>query len=63
MPATDDKKFYEQLDSIANTGNEDVVQQNKRIKEAQFAEDSAEPNEEQIAAIVKEVEASKHRKL
>ncbi|KAI1121380.1 hypothetical protein F5Y10DRAFT_272129 [Nemania abortiva] len=61
MPASQDKKFYEMLDSIAETaGNEDAVQQNKRIKEAQIAEDSAEPNEEQIAAIHREVEAGKH---
>jgi hypothetical protein len=33
------------LDSIGQTtGNEDAVQQNKRIKEAEFAEDSREPN-------------------
>ncbi|KAF4476164.1 hypothetical protein CGGC5_v014386 [Colletotrichum fructicola Nara gc5] len=29
MPAQDDKAFYDMLDSIANTGNEDAVQQNK----------------------------------
>ncbi|KAF4968851.1 hypothetical protein FSARC_3817 [Fusarium sarcochroum] len=33
---------------------------NKRTKEVHIAEDAAEPNEEQIAAIHKEVEASKH---
>ncbi|KAI4596748.1 hypothetical protein KJ359_005090 [Pestalotiopsis sp. 9143b] len=61
MPASDDKAFYEMLDSIANTGEEDAVQQNKRIKEAEFAADSAEPNEEQIAAIDRELEASRHQ--
>lgn len=59
MPASNDEEFYEMLDSIANTGDEDAVQQNKRIKEAQFAEDCAEPNEEQTAAIRKEVKAGK----
>lgn len=61
MPASDDETFYEMLDSIANTGEEDAVQQNKRIKEAEFAADSAEPNEEQIAAIDRELEASRHQ--
>lgn len=62
MPASADKAFYAMLDSIAKTtGDEDAVQQNKRIKEAQFAEDSSEPNEEQTAAIRREVEAEKHR--
>ncbi|KAJ4252347.1 hypothetical protein NW762_010945 [Fusarium torreyae] len=60
MPATDDKDFYAMVDSIANTGDEDAVQQNKCIKEAQIAEDAAEPTKEQISAIDKEVEASKH---
>lgn len=59
MPASKDASFYKYLDSIANTKDEDAVQQNKRIKEAQFAQDSAEPNEEQIEAIRREVEASK----
>ncbi|KAF0319969.1 hypothetical protein GQ607_012737 [Colletotrichum asianum] len=59
MPARNDKAFYDMLDSIANTGEEDAVQQNKRIKEAEFAADAAEPNEEQIAAIRREVEAGK----
>ncbi|EQB43403.1 hypothetical protein CGLO_17941 [Colletotrichum gloeosporioides Cg-14] len=59
MPAQDDRAFYGMLDSIANTGNEDAVQQNKRIKEAEFAADATEPNEEQTAAIRREVEASK----
>ncbi|KAI0428744.1 hypothetical protein F5Y09DRAFT_343338 [Xylaria sp. FL1042] len=49
MPASDDKEFYTFLDSISQTA--DAVAQNKHIKEAQFAEDSAEPNEEQIKAI------------
>ncbi|KAF7536426.1 hypothetical protein G7054_g4557 [Neopestalotiopsis clavispora] len=61
MPASDDANFYKMLDSIANTGDEDAVQQNKRIKETEFAEDATEPNEEQTAAIRKEVEASKHK--
>lgn len=38
MPASADGTFYAMLDSIANTEN--AVEQNKRIKEAQFAEDS-----------------------
>lgn len=59
MPAQDDRAFYDMLDSIANTGDEDAVQQNKRIKEAEFAADATEPNEEQTAAIRREVEASK----
>lgn len=64
MPATKDKAFYDLLDSIAdstNNGRIDAVQQNKRIKEAQLAEDSAEPNAEQLAYIHREVEAGKHR--
>lgn len=49
------------LDSIAQSvGDEDAVQQNKRIKEEQFAQDSAEPDEAQTAAIHREVEAGKH---
>ncbi|KAK8872364.1 hypothetical protein PGQ11_002878 [Apiospora arundinis] len=62
MPASADRRFYELLDSAVQTttGDEDAVQQNKRIKEAEFAADSAEPNEEQTAAIRREVEAGKH---
>lgn len=62
MPASNDKSFYSMLDSIANTKDEDAVQQNKRIKEAQFAEDSAEPNAEQVEAIRKELEEERHHK-
>ncbi|KAI0966740.1 hypothetical protein F4678DRAFT_466109 [Xylaria arbuscula] len=58
MPASDDKEFYTFLDSIAET--KDAVAQNKHIKEAQFAEDSTEPDEEQTKAIRREVEASRH---
>ena len=57
MPADLDKGFYEMLDSIAET--DDAVQQNKKIKEAQFAEDSREPNEEEIEAIRKELKEEK----
>ncbi|KAI1740234.1 hypothetical protein F4680DRAFT_448429 [Xylaria scruposa] len=58
MPSSDDKEFYTFLESISQT--EDAVAQNKRIKEAQFAEDNTEPDEKQIEAIRREVEASKH---
>ncbi|KAI1331214.1 hypothetical protein F5Y16DRAFT_360877 [Xylariaceae sp. FL0255] len=58
MPASDDKKFYTFLDSVSQTA--DAVAQNKRIKEAQFAEDNTEPDEKQIEAIRAELEASKH---
>ncbi|KZF22003.1 hypothetical protein L228DRAFT_247614 [Xylona heveae TC161] len=52
MPAQDDKTFYSYLDSIAQTTKgEDAVSQNKRIKEAEFAEDSREPNEQEILQI------------
>lgn len=61
MPASDNRDFYALLDSIAQSvGDEDAVQQNKRIKEEQFAQDSAEPDEAQTAAIRREVEAGKH---
>lgn len=63
MPASKDKAFYDLLDSIAdstNHGKVDAVQQNKRIKEAQIAEDSAEPNAEQLAYIHREVEDGRH---
>ena len=45
MPARDDEAFYRMLDSAAATtsANEDAGAQNKRIKEAEFAEDSREP--------------------
>lgn len=64
MPASKDKAFYDLLDSIADTtdhGKVDAVQQNKRIKEAEFAEDNSEPNAEQLAYIHREVEAAKHQ--
>lgn len=61
MPASTEKAFYAMLDSIAETtGEEDAIQQNKRIKEAQIAEDIAEPNAEQAAEIHRQVEAEKH---
>lgn len=63
MPASKDKAFYDLLDSIADStdhGKIDAVQQNKRIKEAQLAEDSAEPNAEQLAYIHREVEAGRY---
>ncbi|KAI8275193.1 hypothetical protein K4K60_008839 [Colletotrichum sp. SAR11_57] len=63
MPAQDDKAFYDMLDSIANTGNEDAVQQNKRIKEAEFAADATEPNEEQTAAIRRETYKQRRESL
>lgn len=59
MPADQDSAFYEFLDSIADTGEEDAVQQNKRIKEAQFAEDSREPNAEEEEVIKKDVQESR----
>lgn len=44
MPADKDSPFYHMLDSVAaTTGDEDAIAQNKRIKEAEFAEDSREP--------------------
>jgi hypothetical protein len=62
MPASDDKIFYEMLDSIAETTDqENAVQQNKRMKEEQFAADSAEPNDEETEAIRQDVVASKCR--
>lgn len=61
MPASEDRDFYALLDSIAQSvGDEDAVHQNKRIKEEQFAQDCAEPDEAQTAAIHREVEAGKH---
>lgn len=65
MPATKDKAFYDLLNSIAdstNHGKIDAVQQNKRIKEAQLAEDSAQPNAEQLEYIHREVEAGKQHR-
>ncbi len=56
MPASDDKSFYEMLNSIkASTGDEDAIRQNKRIKEAEFAEDSREPTAEEEKALKAEV--------
>lgn len=57
MPESADGTFYAMLDSIAKTEN--AVEQNKRIKEAQFAEDSREPTKEEVEAIHREVEADK----
>jgi len=56
MPASKDKVFYDMLNSIAHlNGDEDAIQQNKRIKEAEFAEDIREPNETELEAIRKEL--------
>ncbi len=61
MAVQDDKAFYQMLDSIAETtGDKDAVQQNKQIKEAEFAEDSRPPTAEETTAIRKELEDSKH---
>lgn len=49
--------FYNMLDSIADT--KDPVEQNKRIKEAQIAEDSREPTAEETKIIHQEVEKEK----
>lgn len=57
MPASADKSFYAMLDTIAATEN--AVEQNKRIKEAQIAEDSREPTKEEAEAIHREIEAEK----
>ena len=59
MPVNADKAFYDMLDSIAQTGEEDAIQQNKRIKEAEFAEDSREPNPQEVEAIRKELQDEK----
>ena len=56
MPAEVDKAFYEYLDKIANTGDEDAIAQNKRIKEAEFAEDSREPTAEEDKELRKYIE-------
>lgn len=57
MPAEKDANFYAFLDSISHVqGDEDAVQQNKRIKEGRFTEDSREPNTEEIKAIDRELE-------
>lgn len=56
MPASQDKLFYAMLDSIANTTHgEDAIAQNKRIKEAEFAEDSREPTPEEVEILKAEV--------
>ena len=52
MPASKDKPFYDMLNSVAHiTGDEDAVQQNKRIKEAEIAEDAREPDEIELEFI------------
>lgn len=64
MPASTDDKFYAMLDSIAQTvGNGDAVQQNKHMKEEEFAKDSAAPNEAQTAlyTVLKWVSLFLHR--
>lgn len=54
MPGSKDEAFYAMLDYIAKTvGDEDDFQQNKRVKEEQFAQASAEPHE------ARQVEAGK----
>ena len=59
MPASADEIFYRLLDSAAQTTKDgDAIAQNKRIKEAEFAEDSREPaaeEEEALQACVMEV--------
>ncbi len=63
MPASRDKRFYDMLDAIANTkGDEDAVQQNKRIKETAIAEDAREPTEAELAAIREELKRERHGK-
>lgn len=47
------QKFYQMMDSIAETAN--PIEQNKRIKEAEFAEDSREPTAKETAAIRQEI--------
>ncbi|MCJ1373933.1 hypothetical protein MMC20_005163 [Loxospora ochrophaea] len=63
LPASNDKRFYELLDSAAvtTTADEDAIAQNKRIKEAEFAEDSREPTTEEEAAPRAEVEEEKRQ--
>lgn len=55
MPTSKDEAFYAILDYIAKTvGDEDDFQQNKCVREEQFAQAIAEPYE------AREVEAGKH---
>lgn len=67
MPADKDKNFYDLLDSVAvTTGDEDAIAQNKRIKEAEFAEDSREPTaeeEEELKRFVEQTDIKKRRDL
>lgn len=60
MDLTDQTKreFYQMMDSIAETA--DPIDQNKRIKEAEFAEDSREPNAEEVEAIRHELVEDKN---
>lgn len=51
------REFYQMMDSIAETA--DPVGQNKRIKEAEFAEDSREPTEEETEVIRQELAQEK----
>ncbi|MCJ1357055.1 MAG: hypothetical protein MMC33_007051 [Icmadophila ericetorum] len=52
MPASADEIFYRLLDSAAQTTKDgDAIAQNKRIKEAEFAEDSREPAAEEEKAL------------
>lgn len=61
MAPKDNTDFYKMLDSVAETTrDEDAIQQNKRIKEAQIAEDSREPTEAEIKAIRKELQEEKN---
>ena len=57
MPDNGNTGFYKFLDSVSQTQN--AVQQNKEIKEAQFAEDAREPNEQEIQAIHRELESER----
>ncbi len=62
MPADKDKNFYDLLDSVAvTTGDEDAIAQNKRIKEAEFAEDSREPTAEEEEELKRFVEQNRHK--
>lgn len=54
MAQQKDGSFYNFLDSIS--GTENAVEQNKRIKEGQIAEDSREPTEAEVKAIDREIE-------
>ncbi len=57
MSGNENQSFYSMLDSVSQTEN--AVQQNKKIKEAEFTEDSREPNEEEVEEIRHELKADK----